>query len=70
MPEQDPFLTANESISIVVAGVMNPSIHHPAWYKLVGILTDADLSNLTPIQKTASIGLLAVGGDITLEPSE
>ena len=41
MPEQDPFLTANESISIVVAGVMNPSIHHPAWYKLVGILTDA-----------------------------
>lgn len=66
MPEQDPFLTANESISIVVAGVMNPSIHHPAWYKLVGILTDADLSESdTNSEKTASIGLLAVGGDIT-----
>lgn len=29
-------------VSISVVGNMNPAIHHPAWYRLHGILPDAD----------------------------
>ncbi len=30
---------AEETYTIVVLGAMNPAIHHPGWYQLVGIMT-------------------------------
>lgn len=30
--------------SIVVTGHMNPAIHHPAWYRQLGVLTDAEVA--------------------------
>jgi hypothetical protein len=44
MPEADPFASANEAYFIVVAGNMNPAIHHPAWYKVIGALSDEELA--------------------------
>jgi hypothetical protein len=32
----------NDFFSIVVLGAMNPSIHHPAWYRLMRILTEEE----------------------------
>src|ERR1700730_15435321 len=43
MPETDPFSSADNGYAIVVAGSMNPAIHHPAWYKLIGALSDEEL---------------------------
>lgn len=31
--------------SIVIAGEMNPAIHHPAWYQRLGLVSDADLQH-------------------------
>jgi hypothetical protein len=31
---------SNDFFSIVVVGAMNPSIHHPAWYQLMHILSE------------------------------
>ena len=31
-----------ETIAIVVLGSMNPSIHHAAWYRRVGLLNDQE----------------------------
>ncbi len=45
MPEADPFASANEAYFIVVAGNMNPAIHHPAWYKVIGALSDEELAS-------------------------
>jgi hypothetical protein len=44
MAEADPFVTGNDGYSIVVVGNMNPAIHHPAWYKLIGALDDNELA--------------------------
>ncbi len=30
------------SFSVVVAGAMNPSIHHPVWYRHVGLLSEEE----------------------------
>ena len=45
MAEADPFATANDAYSIVVAGNMNPAIHHPAWYKLIKALSEEELAS-------------------------
>jgi hypothetical protein len=44
MLEADPFATANDGYFIVVAGNMNPAIHHPGFYKLIGVLSDDELA--------------------------
>jgi hypothetical protein len=44
MPETDPFATANEAYSIAVAGAMNPAIHHPTWYKIIGALSESEVA--------------------------
>jgi hypothetical protein len=33
---------SNDFFSIVVVGAMNPSIHHPAWYQLMHILSEEE----------------------------
>ena len=33
---------SNDLFSIVVVGAMNPSIHHPAWYRPMDILTEEE----------------------------
>ena len=43
MAEVDPFASANSGYFIVIAGNMNPAIHHPAWYKMVGALSEDEL---------------------------
>src|ERR1700730_3850135 len=45
MPDTDPFWSSDNGYAIVVAGNMNPSIHHPAWYKLIGALSDEELGS-------------------------
>jgi hypothetical protein len=37
-----------ELYSIVIVGQMNPPIHHPAWYRLVGLIDDAELKESIP----------------------
>jgi len=44
MPETDPFQSADSGYSITVAGNMNPAIHHPAWYKIIGALSDVEIA--------------------------
>ncbi len=34
-----------ESLSIAIVGAMNSRIHHPAWYKIPNILTDAEIEH-------------------------
>lgn len=48
MAETDPFVSSPEIYSIVVAGAMNPAIHHPAWYKSIGALKDEEASLALP----------------------
>src|SRR5579863_4907543 len=45
MSEADSFSSPIDLISIVVAGNMNPAIHHPAWYKVVNALSDDELGS-------------------------
>lgn len=56
MAEADPFATANDTLSVVVAGNMNPAIHHPAWYKLIHASTEEELasSGMTPLGRPDS----------------
>jgi hypothetical protein len=37
-----PDAVSNDLFSLVVVGAMNPSIHHPAWYRLNGIFTEEE----------------------------
>jgi len=39
----DRFAVSDNLYSIVVAGNMNPAIHHPRWYKDVGILDEKEV---------------------------
>jgi hypothetical protein len=50
----DPFAAATETYPIVVAGVMNPAIHHPAWYKAMGALSDKELQSTGAIVHSGS----------------
>ncbi len=61
MPEADPFVSASDGYFIVVAGNMNPAIHHPAWYKLIGALSDEELaaSGLADGRAQAPVGVPA-----------
>ncbi len=45
MAEIDPFVSANTGYSIVIAGSMNPAIHHPAWYRLNKALSEEELAS-------------------------
>jgi hypothetical protein len=43
-----PTVPANAQLySIVVAGSMNPRIHHPSWYRMVGIITEQEADAAT-----------------------
>jgi hypothetical protein len=35
---------AEDSYLIVVAGAMNPAIHHPSWYEIAGILSNDEVA--------------------------
>jgi hypothetical protein len=39
----DPAIPRN-AYSVLVAGLMNPSIHHPQWYRLIGAIDDDELN--------------------------
>jgi hypothetical protein len=56
MTEVDAFASATDGYTIVVAGNLNPAIHHPAWYKAIGVLSDEELSG-------ALAGALQKAGD-------
>jgi hypothetical protein len=45
MAEADPFASVDNTYSIVVAGNMNPTIHHPAWYKFIKALSDEEFAS-------------------------
>jgi hypothetical protein len=55
-----------DQFSIVIIGAMNPSIHHPSWYRLVGILappeaeTAAKAAVCTPFGSQFQVGDLLV----------
>jgi hypothetical protein len=49
MTEADPFATATDTYSIVVAGNMNPAIHHPAWYKTIEALSEKELQSTNAV---------------------
>src|SRR5712692_7798773 len=55
MAEVDPFATATDTYSIVVAGSMNPAIHHPAWYKAIGALSDEELQTTGAVVHVGSV---------------
>ena len=42
-PVVSPLLTNMEGWQLSIGGAMNPAIHHPGWYKLVGIITDEQM---------------------------
>src|SRR6266516_4152417 len=42
MAERPPAQANIQLYSIVVAGSMNPRIHHPSWYRLVGIISESE----------------------------
>jgi hypothetical protein len=60
MPDTDPFASAGGQYSIVVAGNMNPAIHHPGWYKAIRAMSDDELApalgplQSPPVQPTGS----------------
>ncbi len=45
--------TNREMYNIVVIGSMNPRIHTPAWYRLVGLIDDAELEEAVKHSQTA-----------------
>src|ERR1035438_6023217 len=59
----DPAIPRN-AYSVLVAGLMNPSIHHPQWYRLIGAIDDDELdsslksgtSGTTPIASRLEFG--------------
>jgi hypothetical protein len=38
-------LKDSDMYSVVILGSMNPRIHHPKWYQLAGIFTEADVES-------------------------
>lgn len=53
-----------ELFSVVVLGSMNPAIHHPFWYKFIGVLTEPETKlasadptlQVTPVYSQFSVG--------------
>src|SRR5439155_2419718 len=43
MAETTPAVRNSDLYSIVVAGSMNPSIHHPYWYRQNGLISQEEL---------------------------
>src|SRR5687767_5676759 len=43
---------SSESFSLVVAGAMNPSIHHPMWYRIIGLLNEEEADQATQSKNT------------------
>jgi hypothetical protein len=54
---------SNDLFSFVVVGAMNPSIHHPAWYRLNGIFTEeeAGATDSSGMLVTSQISQFSVG---------
>lgn len=46
-------------LNIVVLGFMNPRIHHPAWYQLVGLLNEKEVDEAMKSADTFSVGPIA-----------
>jgi len=55
MAEADPFAAANEAYTIVIAGHMNPAIHHPAWYKLINALSQDELASTVALDESRQL---------------
>jgi len=43
MADVDPFATSDELYSILIAGSMNPAIHHPRWYLATNLLSESEV---------------------------
>ena len=39
----NPSTGEHEGFSLVVLGSMNPALHHPQWYQMIGVLTEAQV---------------------------
>lgn len=54
----------SELFSVVIAGKMNPPIHHPAWYRAVKILSpeETEVATAAPLICTPMISQFQAGG--------
>jgi hypothetical protein len=43
MPESPIAVAPRETYFVVVSGAMNPQIHHPHWYRMIGAIDEAEL---------------------------
>jgi hypothetical protein len=58
-------LKDSDMYSVVILGSMNPRIHHPKWYQLAGIFTEADVESAIktyPVVCTPSFSQFCVDG--------
>ncbi len=51
--------TDSEVYNIVVLGAMNPRLHHPSWYRLVGLLNEGEEKEATSSQPSVCTPFLA-----------
>jgi hypothetical protein len=49
----------SELYSIVIAGAMNPPIHHPVWYQLVGIISEQEAQEAIKRDETMVVPVAA-----------
>jgi hypothetical protein len=58
--QSDPFLAPKDMFTISIIGAMNPAIHHPAWYRFVGVLSAEEAATVPappPIQVPPGSGV-------------
>jgi hypothetical protein len=62
MPLIDTYASSDNLYSIVVVGNMNPAIHHPRWYKDIGILDEKEVTEAEERPSTGSDNLNDTSG--------
>ncbi len=70
-PGINPVLTSMEGCQIQIAGSMNAAIHHPAWYRLVGLISEHEYEsaiNGRPASGPISSSFLFRAGEIQCQP--
>jgi len=64
-------LTSDEGWQLQIHGYLNPSIHHPAWYHLVGLITEEEYKGAIAGRPTAGplvASFSLVGAEIQCKP--
>ena len=70
-PGINPVLTSLEGCQIQITGAMNAAIHHPAWYRLVGLISEHEYEsaiNGRPASGPISSSFLFRAGEIQCQP--